>query len=44
MIIIFHIIFLLLENAIVIVYERDESGWWTGECNGKYGNRKLLIS
>jgi hypothetical protein len=27
----------LAEGDFVIVYERDESGWWTGECRGKYG-------
>eukprot|EP01088_Endostelium_zonatum_P015813 TRINITY_DN4028_c0_g1_i1.p1 TRINITY_DN4028_c0_g1~~TRINITY_DN4028_c0_g1_i1.p1 ORF type:complete len:419 (+),score=166.65 TRINITY_DN4028_c0_g1_i1:686-1942(+) len=27
----------LKKGELVIVFERDESGWWTGECNGKYG-------
>lgn len=25
------------EGAIVNVTSQDQSGWWTGECNGKTG-------
>lgn len=22
---------------VVFIFHKHESGWWTGECNGKYG-------
>eukprot|EP01099_Mayorella_cantabrigiensis_P005689 TRINITY_DN4616_c0_g1_i1.p1 TRINITY_DN4616_c0_g1~~TRINITY_DN4616_c0_g1_i1.p1 ORF type:complete len:298 (-),score=78.33 TRINITY_DN4616_c0_g1_i1:1688-2581(-) len=27
----------LIPGKIILVYEEDDSGWWTGECDGKYG-------